>query len=344
MPDAVLPAVLVPSSLFNLQLLLEDLSGPQAGALLGAVWDVGAFAPDAPALAEYDLPISWGRYTHLLAAFAGVKLEHHPSDDGDDAYDRLDLGQSVVLAVDSHDLPYRPAFGRVHSARTIVATRINRAAGTADIVDAWMPTHRGTVDLTDLDRARASDVPHDIGREPLYAGTPLRRRWWTLALIADPLVARPEGVTQALTFLTVQAVGEPNHPTPPEALDEMRRAAAAALFAPLPDSQAARRAAALRLRSEIGLRAYLVTFLRVAARLLDDALLAAEVEGWSTHLADLARGRDILVKSVVSDRALYANLVDRSLANAINRERRFVRFLSDLYGQEHTRRVGRKPC
>lgn len=322
------PAVLVPSPLYNLQLVLEELSGPQSAALLGACWGFAAFDPSAPSLAECDLPISWARYGELLKSFAGIQLDYFPADLANDAYDRVAFGQPVIVAVDSCELPYRPAYRRVNSARTIVVTRVDRA--TAEIVDAWMPAYAGTIRLEDLERARASLVPHDFDREPLYAGIPLERRWWTLALLADPLPARRDGVLKALSMLTAQAVEDAT----PEALDLFRRTVVAALSEPLLASRMARRAAALHLRGEIGLRAYLHAFLRFTVSLRDDPLLGAEVATWASHLTSLARARDVLIKSVVFDRPDYAAIVERALADAIGRERRFVSFMRDLCDAE----------
>jgi hypothetical protein len=312
--------------------MLEDLSGPRAGALLGVAWDFGAFNAAAPVPAEFDLPGGWGLYAERLAAMSGIRLETHCSDEHEDAYDRLDFGQPVVLAVDSYQLPYRPAYRRVHSARTILATRIDRPAGTAEIVDVWMPAYTGTIALADLDRARISAVPYDVRREPLYSGTPLHRRWWTLALLGDPLMAQPSGIARALGFLAAQSAG--GRLDPAEALEQSRRMIVAALAAPIAESQAIRRAAALWLRGAIGLRAYLVSFLRLAAQLDNDALLAAEVAAWSAHLHQLACARDIVIKSTVFARAAYADLADRALGNAVAREGRFIRFMGDLYGAE----------
>lgn len=327
------PMILVPSVLYNLQYVLEEIGGPYAAALLGTHWGFVPFDASAPALTEFDLPIPWTSYAASLARLAGIGVEYFNGDETDAAFDRVEFGQPVIVAVDSHDLPYRPAYGRVHSARTIVVTGVQRDAGTAEIVDCWMPAFTGSIRIDDLRRARASLVPHDMEREPLYAGTPLRRRWWTLALLAEPLVRDRDGIMRALESLVVQAdAAEPM--TSADAMDAFRGSAVAMLSEPLATSQMRRRAAALHLRGEIGLRAYLHAFLRRAVLVLDDPLLGAELAAWSKHLAALEWARDLLIKSVIFEGTGYAALVDRAFAQATRCERRFARFLRDLCREE----------
>lgn len=328
--SSAVASVLVPSALYNMQLILEDMTGPHGAALLGTAWHFAALDATLP-LGECDLPVTWERYATLLQTLAGVKLEHHPADEANHAYDRVEFGQPIVLAVDSYHLPYRPAFRRVNSARTIIVTAIDMAAGMVEIVDPWMPNYRGAVALADLDRARASVVPSDHGREPLYAGDPLRRRWWTLALLGDPLLAHRDSTLRALALLTAQAEGHLAQAATPDALEQSRIDIVGALAMPLADSQSARRRAALHLRGEIGLRAYLVEFFRVAADVLDDPLLGGEIAAWSMQLAELARARDVLIKSIVFDRPIYGEIVDDVLVMAIRRERRFLQFMKEAY-------------
>jgi hypothetical protein len=324
MPDNPRPRFLVPSSLRNLNIVLDAITDRPSAALLGCVWGFGRFDPDRPALREYDLPIDWADYGHRLLDFAGIKLECFDDDEAD-AYDRVELGQPVVVAVDSHELPYRPAWQRVHSARTIIVDRVERDTGTAEITDIWMPSYTGSIHLADLDRARASQVPHDIRREPLYAGAPLRKRWWTLALAADPPIGRTEGMRLALSRLVSDSIAADTG----AAIDAFRRHAVDALSQPFTASQMARRAAALHLRAEIGLRAHLYAFLRFAAEWFDDPLFAAEIETWSQQFDGLARARDVLIKAVAFERPEYAGLVDFALTDAVGRERRLIRFFCD---------------
>ena len=327
------PALLVPSALFNMEQLLLDLNGPHSAALLGVSWHMAEFTPDTPAATEFDLPMRWEDYGDLLAAHSGIGLEYHACDEAGEAFDRLALGQPVILAVDSYYLPYRPAYRRINAARSLIATGIDRATDTVEILDTWMPTYRGPLALEVLDQARASLVPHDVRREPLYAGEPLRRRWWALALRSAPTIAGPGGVEQVMSALVAQATAGVVRTPTAYALERSRVCVAAVLAESSPQALTARRSAALWLRGEIGLRAYLLNFLQLAAALLEDDLMTAEIRIWAPHLADLARARDILIKSLVFQRSEYAALVDEALDHAAKRERRFVTFVAELCGQ-----------
>jgi hypothetical protein len=170
-------------------------------------------------------------------------------------------------------------------------------------------------------------------REPLYAGTPLRRRWWTLASLPAPQARDRDGIMRASASLAAQAeAAEPM--TSADAMDAFRVSAVAMLSEPLATSRMLRRAAALHLRGEIGLRAYLHAFLRRAVPVLDDPLFGAELASWSKHLTALEWARDLLIKSVMFEGAGYAVLADRALAQATRCERRFAGFLRDLCREE----------
>ena len=156
-----------------------------------------------------------------------------------------------------------------------MAKRIDRAAGTIEVIDSWLPAYAGPLRIADLDRARESAVLEDPLREPLYAGVSVNRRWWTVAIAQDASTRETDGALAATAIL----VGEARQPgmSSCDGLAQFRAAAAAALeTAPGRTSRMVRRAAALHLRGEIGLRAYLLALLRRAAQLTGDAMLAAE--------------------------------------------------------------------
>jgi hypothetical protein len=232
----------------------------------------------------------------------------------------------------------------VHSARTVIITGIDRAAGTAEIRDVWMPHYAGPVALADLERARASHVLHEPSREPLFAGCPLHRRWWTLALSANATIATSEGSADAVEALAGEAVGGAGRPSTSDTISRFREAVVAALESRDQQSTALRRAAALHVRAEIGLRAYLLAFLNRTARLLYEPLFSAEVDVWSGHILALTLARDVLIKSVAFDRPEYAAIVDRALGEASGLERRFLRFLADFCGDKPLPAFGHVSC
>ena len=261
--------VLVPSILINLERLISDFE-PRAW-FLGCRWSFAARTPVA--LAEYELSEPWPEFAARLSRFSGIQLEFHCFDE-EDAIVRAKLGQSIVVAVDSFELPYRPAYRRVHSARTVVIEAIDEDAGMAMISDVWMPAYRGPVTLDALDRARRSSVPRDDDREPLFAGKPLNAKWWAVS----PVEPRMASATAEAALL--EAATEAHTTDSASAMEEFCKDALQSLSSPLPQSFEARRAAALLLRAEIGLRAYLLRLLDASAGALRDTLFAAELQCW----------------------------------------------------------------
>ena len=323
MPDIAPSTILVPSALRNLNVILDTIVGRSSAPCLGCVWGFDEFDPASTAT-EFDLPCGWDFYAQKLLNFAGIQLDYAEDGKGN-AYDRVELGQPVIVAVDSHYLPYRPAWQRVHSARTLIVDRLAGDTGIAEIIDVWMPEYTGPIELADLDRARKSHVPENIEREPLYAGIPLMERWWALALAADPLIRDHNGVMLGLSGLVSDAISAGT----PARIAAFRHGAVETLSRPLAISRGARRAAALQLRAEIGLRAYLCAFFNFASDLLDDPLFTAEIGIWSRQLDELSGVRDLLIKSVAFDCPEYAGLADRALRSAEVRERRLSQFIDE---------------
>lgn len=314
--------ILVPSILINLERLLDALS-PGASALLGCRWSFDRPDP-ARAIADYDLPESWPAFAARIARFGGVRIDAHRAAE-DDGLDRVALGQPIVVAVDSFYLPYRPAYQRVHSGRTIVIETIDEHARTAVVFDAWMPTYRGPIELVTLERARRSSVPRDDAREPLFAGEPIEARWWAVSIGIPRMLNTPTTIEAMLGELAAESASAP------PALVEFGEAARSALSLPLPGAFEMRRAAALMLRAEVGLRAYMVRLLAAAAAALDDSLFSAELQCWCTHFHDLALARDILIKSTRFERPEYADIAAAAMARAARVERRFANFASDRF-------------
>src|SRR4051812_28297708 len=168
MPDDVarrLPAV--SSSFRNLCVLVEDHAPRSAALLLGCRW---SFALPAPALraelTEYSLPSGPDRYPAAVARRTGLRILEHAGDEPAELGQHLAAGGAAVVAVDCFHLSHRPAFGRVHSTRTLLV-RPGRTAGEVLVDDAWDPAYRGPVPWAELQRARFSDAPLNPVREPV---------------------------------------------------------------------------------------------------------------------------------------------------------------------------------
>ena len=171
------------SSLFlNIELLLREKLHDVAPAYLGARWSFGA--PQLTrALTEYSFPIG---YVEQVLRRTGIRLIEYRAAT-EELLAHLQRGRGAVVAVDSFYLPYRPAYNRVHSSRTILVRGASQ--GTCWIDDRWPPGYRGAMPLRHLIEAMSSEVPHDPVREPIFSGVPIGGTWFTAVLDAMPEVA-----------------------------------------------------------------------------------------------------------------------------------------------------------
>ncbi|HEU4882762.1 MAG TPA: hypothetical protein VFT45_10965 [Longimicrobium sp.] len=314
------------SLLANLEVLARGAAGPAGAALLGARW---SFALPRPALreslTEFSPPGGPAPFFAALEARTGVRVTEGR---GGALHGHLASGGAVVVAVDVFHLPYRPAFGRVHSSRT-VRVRPGPAPGQVWVDDDWPPVRSGPLDAAVLDRARASPVPRDEVREPLFAGTPVAGEWWAVEVDGEVCAALPARVDALLDELRREAVegGE----------DDAGRygLAAFAAFRAEVDSALTTgpgrtflRTASLLLRAELGSRVYLCALLAAAARWTGCAALAREAAAYHRTLREMEVARDVLAKSLAGFRPEYAPFVSGCLARAGAAEQRLAETLA----------------
>jgi hypothetical protein len=272
-------------------------------ALLGARCTF-AF-PDAhrrSELTELSLPLHPEGFLPLLERRVGVRIHAH---DGDGLYETLDAGVAAIAAVDSFHLPYRPAFGRVHSHRTVVVRALDRDHVEAD--DLWPPAFRGAVPFADFERARFSRVPLDPVREPIFAGRPIAGEWFH----AEQLPAAPadgfEWAASLLSELSAEAMEEAES----DGIEYGLRAMDRFIDAVAHETITAREASLL-LRAELGARVYLCAFLRDASRRLGDRSLANDAALYRDRLRAMELARDVLAKSLAHpERRLTRFVLDR---------------------------------
>lgn len=281
------------------RLLAGSLSPRWARLLLGVTGGASVYPPHP--LAEFEL---CSARSDRLSSRSGVQVELRGDEPGQAALRAwLATGKAAIVAVDSFHLSYRPAFGRVHSGRTIIV-RGGSVAGSVSVEDWWPPAWKGEIALRELDAARASDVPLDPFREPIFAGVPLGRRWWTLSAPAAP---PPDARGWLRARLADLAGDEKDIPGP---FAHLLRS----LCGGLSDEPAACRRLALILRAELSARAYGLALLTEAAAALDDTLLVCGVREYWRTLQQLAQGRDLLIKQCVRPHPLYAQLIEENLS------------------------------
>lgn len=281
MRDDTMPGV--NSLWFNIEMLLRrQFPGAPIAVLLGVCGGAGRY-PAGP-IAEFALPSP--HVAKRLFERSAIDLVEHDDDPAQQglraAFGR---GGSAIVAVDSFYLPYRPAYSRVHSGRTLIARATDDPCKVA-VTDCWPPAWEGSLDIEQLGQARRSTVPLVPRLEPVFAGVPLDMRWWSLS--AAPPVTDREWVRAALGWLH---------------RDERTEGGSAAAIAALADSAAAGpdacRWASLVLRAELSPRVYTSILLRSAARFLADPLLADYAARYTIAIDRIGHARDLLVKQCV---------------------------------------------
>lgn len=145
---------------------------------------------------EYYFPCPPG--TSLLEALApyhDLRSRWHTPPDAAAGWQqvraKLAAGHVVGLAVDNYFLPYRPAFGDVHTNHLLVAYGFDDRAQTVDVLDAVPPSFRGALPLAQLTAARNSANPAQHERDRFFTKAPIQSRWLELEVTgsAEPLTA-----------------------------------------------------------------------------------------------------------------------------------------------------------
>ncbi len=332
------PRPLTVSSLFaNLETVVGESSPGLAQVLLGARWGFGYPAEDArSALSEYSFPLSPRPYVAMLKARTGLHVTPHATPEADALHAHLASGRPAVVAVDSYFLPYRPAFRRVHSHRTIIAKR-GRRADEVWVVDSWMPVYEGPLPLADLERSRHSDVPLDAASEPVYAGVPVQGEWFSVTV-----PARATETDDWCRRSLVRELLDDWHSSQCDASGRHGRSGLLAFQAALPEYMAApncRRARTLRemsliIRAELSSRVYLYSLLYAIARREPIPQLHRALQVYLPLLRHAEMARDILVKSLHPPSRAYDSLILTEVAFWLEADLHLAEFLTTLCAAE----------
>lgn len=333
MPEAPRPHRV--SSLFiNLEALLAVENTDEAALRLGARWSFGRPANGA-SLTEYSWPFP---YVGRLPSRTGLRL--FSAQGVDSLRQHVEGGGAAIAAVDSFHLPYRPAYRRVHSGRTLLVR--HDSADTVWLVDRWPPEYSGPLPWSVLAEAMRSEVPSDRLREPVFSGQPTREAWfsaeaaplsfvhtpgtWVLDLLAELLEEAATGGEEAQGHFGFGAFAD--------FIDQV--ALAFDSSAGEPSERALwRRQASLVLRAEISARVYLYALLCTAARWTGERVVQACADRLGSCLRDLEQARDVLTKSVPRERPEYGPYVGTRLRRAFGGELASATALAALLGLEH---------
>lgn len=269
-------------------------------------------------LTEMSLPAHPEGFLSLLERRAGLRIRAR-SRDG--LHEVLDAGSTAVAAVDSFHLPYRPAFGRVHSHRTIVVRALDR--DHVEVDDLWPPAFRGPVRIADFERSRFSDVPLDPAREPIFAGRPIRGEWFHVEHVPDAPEDGFEWAASSLAELSAEAV----HDVVRDGV-AYGPAAMSGFIDALAQGAIGAREASLLLRAELGARVYLCPFLGEAARRVGDRTLAHDAAHYADGLRAMELARDVLAKSLAHPMPRLTRFVLDRLREARDGECRLIERLA----------------
>lgn len=288
---------------------------------LGLRWSFGLpSAEGLDRLTEYSLPLNPEPILEALARRGGIRMVQNARDDPRSLHDHLSGGAPAIVAIDVFYLPFRPAYRRIHSARTVLV-RSGPEPGTVHVWDGWRPAAEGVLPAEELDRARDSDVALDVNREALFAGNPIGGTWFSVE--ADPfrLEAPADWARERLARL-YDEMATPHRDERGEcgigALARFCEWIEESIAATGPETIHARRVGSLLLRPELSSRLYLCVFLRNAAHFLGDDELGAEGDRYRERLGHLQAAMDGLTKTVRSRRREY----DRFFLDQLGRARR----------------------
>jgi len=319
------PLPVAARSTTTLHSYVENLAAAEtrsAALLMGLRWGFGL--PPAESLRdlmEYSLPASPEPCSELLARRGGLRIRQHAGSEETALDDHLEAGKPAIVAIDAFYFPFRPAFRRVHSARTAVVVR--RGDGELEIRDGWAPPICETVSRELLDEARFSAVPRDLDREPLFSGTPIGGTWFEVEI--KP--ATFEDVGRWMRGLLGELYGDMATARRDEAgqygLDALR-AFHARLLEGLDGNEAetieVRRGACLLLRPELSSRLYLGVALRTAAHHVGDEALAEKVALYRQRLGHFQAVTDCLAKTIRLRRPEYDAFLRHHLRALVDNE------------------------
>lgn len=294
--------VVANSLLYNTSGLVQRVAPRSGLARLGAWW--GFWSPDrAHDPWESSLPEGPGGLIAALESRTGIRIH---ANSGFEALRAAARVRPVICAVDSFYLPYRPAYGRVHSHRTVVLERGEPAR--VWVIDDWPPRHQGWLSWTVLAAACEAEVPLVLEQEPVFAGGALHSQWWSVDV--DPLVPVEVGVW---TRQLLEALCDDHAHGADGATAVARTFESFTRRAMVDATPADRRHQALTLRANLGPRSFLVRLLHAAADWIDTPELRGCAAGLARGVAALKLCGDLLIKLTRYEDDAYPGLLEDSL-------------------------------
>lgn len=318
------------SSLYRNVELLASARSPRSSAMrLGLSWGFGLPEGGRHDLTEFSFPLrSAGDLPSLLRRRGGLDVCRHDDPDGRAMHRYLRMtAEPVIAVVDSFYLPYRPAYGRVHSSRTIIIE--GREGDQVRVDDCWEPTYRGLLQIRHLEAARRSRAEADPLLEPVFTGVQGDAEWFSVSVRPIPLDDPVRwAVTMIGTLIREITVPEQGAGTRFGLVALRETVESLAGGSGCRWQEVPRRTLALTLRAELSSRRYLCPLLKNAATLAGQPALTAHVEQYQSGLRHFQAARDVLVKSLRNDRAEYDDFILARCRDALLNEERLIAVLT----------------
>jgi len=297
---------------------------------LGLSWGFGLPKDGRQGLTEYSFPLRSAPEApeasdaiglpELLRQRGGLDIRGQADPDGNAMYDYLKAtGDPVVAVVDSFYLPYRPAYGRVHSSRTVIVMRPEGDIVPVD--DCWEPAYSGPLAIRHLEAARRSPAAADPLLEPIFYGIRAEAEWFTVSVPPLQLDDPARWAVTTVGTLAAEIAAERQLPGTSFGLAAIRELVD--MLAGQPEvvwEVIPRRTLALVLRAELSSRRYLCTLLWNAGKIARSPALVTAAERYQEGLRHFQAARDVLVKSLRHDRDVYDEFILARCRDALSNE------------------------
>jgi Butirosin biosynthesis protein H, N-terminal len=155
--------------------------------VLGAGW--GFHHPGEVRREEYFLPGDPDALFAGLAPHHRIRSRwHRPADAAQgwrEVRAELAAGRPTAVAVDNFHLPFRPAFGDVHTNHLLVVHGVDDHTAEVLVTDPVPPAFQGPITLDQLTAARDSGNAARHDRDMFFTANPIRNRWLELDVDAE---------------------------------------------------------------------------------------------------------------------------------------------------------------
>lgn len=168
---------------------------------LGARWEF-VYPLNGIVRAEYFIPVRDGSLMEVLLPDQGVTSSWRTTDEPKQAWEDLTAavmaGHPTPVAVDNYYLPYRPAYGDVHSNHLVLVYGIDDDLDVVYVIDATPPAFRGPLATKHLRNARASRNPDEGDRDFFFTRSPIAHGQLDIRFPAEPWAPTEETIRKAI--------------------------------------------------------------------------------------------------------------------------------------------------